>query len=447
MFFSNTKYPPYKPRLPRRNGLNQKIAWFIFATLISFNETSLAETQAILFKQMVNEYGEIQKNPIIVVENDRIVKITTERSDIASDTKIIDLSNYTAIPALIDAHVHMTFAWNSDSGRSPWQFLGTTPSPTLLFYAQDNAQKTLEAGVTTVRDLSARHYLNIQMRQLIKTNRMKGPRILAAGYGLRPTSQAPRPGFISPNTGRADGPDEVMRAVREQIAAGADWIKLFGSTGSASDVTGLQTFTYAEIKAAVTIAHQMGKRVAFHSYGADAARDAVKAGVDSIEHAVGLDKKTMKAMVKKNITYVPTIDHNRYYIDNKALFGYKADTVNALNRFIEKNLETTRQAHKLGVRIAMGSDAVFSLFGQNTHELNWFVKAGMTPGEALKTATINGALLLGMEEHLGKLKPGYYADIVAVKGNPLEDINTVIKDIHWVMKAGEIVIDKSKQKL
>lgn len=421
----------------------QSTCCLLLTALAAFAEISLAEPQAILFKQMVTAKGDIQKNPIIVVEDGRIVKITSKRADIASNTKIIDLSAYTAIPGLIDAHVHMTYAWQRDSGLSPWQFLGATPSPALLFYSQNNAQQTLATGVTTVRDLSARDHLNIQMRQLIANNAMKGPRIVAAGYGLHPTSQASKPGFTRPRGGRADGPDEVMRAVREQIAAGADWIKLFGSTGSANDVTGLQTFTYAEIKAAVTVAHQMGKRVAFHSYGAEAARDAVKAGVDSIEHAVGLDKATMKAMAKKHITYVPTIDHNRYYVDNKALFGYDADTVNSLNRFIEKNLETTRQAHQLGVPIAMGSDAVFTLFGQNTHELNWFVKAGMTPGEALETATVNGALLLGMADRLGQLKPGYYADIVAVEGDPLSDINAVINGVRWVMKAGEIVVDKT----
>ena len=407
-------------------------------------QQSLAKPQAILFKQLIDGTGDIQKIPIIIVENAVITKIITNPADIPAGTNLIDLSRYTAIPGLIDAHAHITFAWDEHSKTSPWQFLRATPSPTLLFYARNNALKTLATGVTTLRDLSAKDYLNIQMRDLIANKQFKGPRILAAGYGLHPTSQVSKPGVSIPSGGRVDGVTEVMRAVREQIAAGADWIKLFGSTGSASDTSGIQTFTYAEIKAAVDLAHQMKKPVAFHSYGSAAVRDAVRAGVDSIEHAVGLDKETMQLMAEKNIVYVPTIDHNRYYIEHKDTFGYGPNTVKSLRDFIQRNLETTRQAHQLGVPIAMGSDAVFTMFGENTRELGWFVKAGMTPAEALSTATLNGALLLGMEDRLGQLKPGFSADIVAVEGNPLDDINAVIDGVRWVMKAGEIVIDKTE---
>lgn len=406
----------------------------------------LAEAQAVMFKQAVDGDGTLIDAPIFIIKGERIENIVFDPADIPSGMRRLDLSQLTAIPGMIDAHTHITFAWDNTSGLTPWQFLGATPVPTLLFYAQDNALKSLESGVTTLRDLSANGYLNIQMRNLIAAGRIKGPRVLAAGYGLHATSHAPQPGFSAPRGGRVDGVTEMMRAVREQIAAGADWIKLFGSTGSASDTTGIQTFTYAEIKAAVDLAHQMGKRVAFHSYGPDAARDGVRAGVDSIEHAVGLDKTTMKLMIKKNIFYVPTIDHNRYYIDHKKSFGYSSQTVDSLNTFIQRNLDTTRQAHKLGVPIAMGSDAVFSMFGQNTRELAWFVKAGMTPAEALTTATLNGALLLGMEEELGQLKPGFFADIVAVEGDPSRDINAVINGVRWVMKSGEIVVDKTKTK-
>jgi len=422
-----------------------KVVGFLVLFLSSGN--TIAEPQAILFKQMVTGSAVLQKNPILIVDGDRIVKVVTDPSDIPTNSKIIDLSRFTAIPGLIDAHVHMTFALDENVKTAPWQFLAATPAPSLLFYAQDNARKTLETGVTTVRDLSSSEYLNIQMRNLIEKGLMEGPRIFAAGYGLRPTSSPSKPGYSSPSGGRADGAKEVMQAVRQQIAAGADWIKLFGSTGSGNDTTDIQTFTYDEIKVAVDLAHQMGKRVAFHSYGLNATRDAVRAGVDSIEHAVGLDRKTMKAMVKQNITYVPTIDHNRYYIDSKSLYGYGPETVNSLHDFIQRNLDTTREAHKLGVRIAMGSDAVFTMFGQNTKELEWFVKAGMTPAEALSAATVNGAELLGMEDQLGQLKAGYYADIVAVEGDPLKDIRAVTEGVRWVMKAGNIVIDKTEKEV
>jgi len=406
----------------------------------------VAAPQAFLFTRMINGDGSAQDHPVIVVDDGVISKITTAESAHAAGLKVTDLSRYTAIAGLIDAHVHMTYVWDQASGLSPWQYFSATPSPTLLFRAQLNARKTLEAGVTTVRDLSANDRLSIQMRDLIASAALPGPRMWVAGVGLHVTLQAPLPGmtndFVS-DPGRADGVAEVMRAARLQMAAGADWIKLFGSTGSGDDLSGQQTFTFEEIEAAVEIAHHGGKRVAVHSYGAAAAREAVRAGVDSLEHAVDLDTPTLRDMVKRNITYVPTIDHNRYYVDNKDLYGYDAQTVKSLQDFIQRSLVTVRKAHQFGVRLAMGSDAVFTMFGENTRELAWFVKAGLSPSEALATATVNGAALLGMEDHLGQLKPGFYADIVALEGDPREDIGAVIHGVRWVMKAGVVVVDET----
>jgi imidazolonepropionase-like amidohydrolase len=149
-------------------------------------------------------------------------------------------------------------------------------------------------------------------------------------------------------------------------------------------------------------------------------------------------------MVKRGTFYVPTIDHNRYYVDAREQFKYDDKVVAGLNAYIEKNLETARRAHKAGVKFAMGSDAVFTMFGQNTRELGWFVKAGMTPAEALETATTNAAALLGMSSQLGAVAPGYFADLVAVEGDPLSDINVVIDHVRWVMKDGQVVVDKRR---
>jgi imidazolonepropionase-like amidohydrolase len=236
-----------------------------------------------------------------------------------------------------------------------------------------------------------------------------------------------------------------MRATRQQIAAGVDVIKIYGSTGSADDVTGYQTYTFEEMKAAVDIARHHGKRVAIHSYGPDGARDAVRAGATSVEHAIDLDDATLREMVRRGVYYVPTVDHNRYYAENKAAFGY-SDTVAArLDAYRARNLETVRRAIKARVKIAMGSDAVFTMFGENTRELGWFVKAGMTPAQALATATTNGAALLGMEKELGAVAPGYYADLVAVEGDPAVDIGAVIERVRWVMKGGAVVVDRTRR--
>ena len=344
----------------------------------------------------------------------------------------IDLSRFTAIPGLIDVHTHMTYVLDNRVARAG-------RGAAVVYLARGNALKTLETGVTTVRDLGASGYADIAMRDLINLGQMTGPRMFVAGYGL----QALRPGRNpSPNT--AHGAEEVAKVVQQQVTAGADWIKMYGSTGSGQDVTGNETFTFEEMKAAVDAAHAAGKRIAIHSYGPDGARDAVRAGADSVEHATGMDDQTIAGMVRRKTFYVPTIDHNRYYVDNAQKLNYPPKAVENLNDYIQRNLATARKAFAAGVRFAMGSDAVYTMFGENTRELGWLVKAGMTPEQALRAATVNAAELLGMEKSVGSLQPGAFADIVAVEGDPLADIDVAIHKVRWVMKGGEVVVDRTK---
>jgi imidazolonepropionase-like amidohydrolase len=280
------------------------------------------------------------------------------------------------------------------------------------------------------------------MRNLINRGAMVGPRMFVAANGLHITADPYRPGVVEPDPGRADGIAEVQRVARQQIAAGADWVKMYGSTGSDQDVTGFETYTYEEMKAAVDVAHQAGKRIAIHSYGPAGARDAVKAGADSVEHAVDIDDETFRAMVKQGTVYVPTVDHNQYYINHKDEFGYDQAAVDRLTAYIQKNVATLQRAIKFHVKIAMGSDAVFTGFGENTGDLPWFVKAGMTPAQALDAATSVGAELLGKADVLGTVSPGAFADLVAVEGDPLSDIDVVVHHVKWVMKGGKVVVDK-----
>src|SRR5205085_5366990 len=173
----------------------------------------------------------------------------------------------------------------------------------------------------------------------------------------------------APGPGTVDGPDEVRLRVRQLIASGVDWIKLFGSTGSFEDVTQNQTFTFEEMKAAVDTAHALGRRVAIHSYGPDGARDAVRAGTDSLEHATDMDDQTIAEMAKRGTWYVPTIDQNRYYAEHAGEYDFAPGSVERLHEFIARNLDTAKRAFKAGVKFAMGSDAVYSMFGENTREL------------------------------------------------------------------------------
>lgn len=406
-----------------------------------------SNAKILRFGRVLTGTGKVLKDAAVVVENGRIISVGGEVSGGGGGAEVIDLTSYTGIPGLIDVHTHMTYYWDRTPGTRPWdQWEVMSPAMT-VFLAQENARKTLETGVTTVRDLGAFDpntcvRMDIAMRDLIERGAMVGPRMFVAGYGLLPTFDPSQHGHRMPTWGLADGADEVMRVVRREIAAGVDWIKIFASTGSADDVSGYQSYTLEEIKTAVEVTQSMGKRIAIHSYGPDAARDAVSTGANSIEHATDMDDETIEEMARRGIFYVPTIDHNRYYIENAEQFGYGPEVIKRLGAFIERNLETTRRSHEAGVRIAMGSDGVFTMFGENTRELAWFVKAGMTPEEALTAATRNGAALLGMDGELGAILPGYYADIVAVEGDPLADIDAVIEGVRWVMKAGAVLVDK-----
>jgi imidazolonepropionase-like amidohydrolase len=283
--------------------------------------------------------------------------------------------------------------------------------------------------------------MDIAMRDLIASGEMIGPRMFVSGYGLYATQTPSKKEPAIPGAVFADGVPEVLRAVRQQLAAGTDLIKMYASTGTDDDVTGFETYTFEEIRAAVSMAHQFGKKIAIHSYGPDGARDAVRAGADSVEHATDMDDATIQEMARRGTFYVPTIDHNRYYIDNGDKIGYAPGYKERLQAFIPRNLETARKAFKAGVKIAMGSDAIYTMFGGNTRELGWFVKAGMTPEQALRTATTNAAELLGKEKELGAVAPGYLADLVAVEGDPLADIKVALNNVKWVMKDGIVVVD------
>jgi len=399
--------------------------------------------KAVKFGKLWDAKGKLWTNAIVILEGERIRSVTTDASAIPAGAEVIDLSKYTGLPGLIDVHTHMTMYTDETPGQPMLKQITNNPPAVEVFLARKGAMRTLEVGVTTVRDLGADQYMDIAMRDLINRGEMIGPRMFVAGYGLYITNTPYKPGLNPPAGGIADGVPEVLRVVRQQIAAGVDLIKMYASTGTDDDVTGFETYNYEEIKAAVDAAHQFGKTIAIHSYGPDGARDAVRAGTDSLEHATDMDDATIQEMARRGTFYVPTIDHNRYYLDNWEKIGYASGFQEKTKAFIQRNLETARKAHKAGAKFAMGSDAIYTMFGQNTRELGWFVKAGMTPEQALQTATTNAAELLGKPKELGAVAPGYFADLVTVEGDPLADISVAINNVRWVMKAGAVVVDKT----
>jgi imidazolonepropionase-like amidohydrolase len=427
-----------------------RAVWLAWIVLIfvprAFSQTKVTTqpVTAVRFGKLWDGHGKVWTNAIVIIEAGKIRSLTTDASGIPQGAEVIDLSKYTGLPGLIDVHTHMTMYTDEKPGEPMLKQLTTNSPAVEVFLARKGAMRTLEAGVTTVRDLGADQYMDIAMRDLINHGEMIGPRMFVVGYGLYITNTPYKPGLNLPAGGIADGVPEVLRVVRQQIAAGADWIKMYASTGTDDDVTGFQTYNFEEIKAAVDAAHQFGKKIAIHSYGPAGARDAVRAGTDSLEHATDMDDATIQEMAKRGTYYVPTIDHNRYYLDNGDKIGYASGYKERLQAFIPRNLDTARRVFRAGVKIAMGSDAIYTMFGENTRELGWFVKAGMTPEQALQTATTNAAALLGKEKELGAVAPGYLGDLIAVEGDPLADINVVLNNVKWVMTNGNVVVNKTK---
>ncbi len=363
---------------------------------------------------------------LITLDGEKIGAIQRGHKDVPPGA--VDLRGYTALPGLIDLHTHITYYWDGKPGTRP---LGQRRRPAVtVFLAQENARRTLETGVTTIRDLGAAGDTDYAMRDLIAMGAMVGPRMFVAGQGL------------SAGRGWTPDPPALAKLAEDRIKAGSDWVKVYASRGSFDSVDTTQTLTFEELKAIVDAAHALGHKVAIHSYGASGVRDAVRAGADSVEHGIEIDDETFADMVKRGTVWVPTIDHNRYYVDAADDYGFKPEAIPPLKDYIEKNLESTRRAFKAGVKMGMGSDAVYSMFGQNTRELEWFVKAGMTPAQALATATTTAAELLDRKDMLGRLAPGFTADIVAVEGKPLENIGDVIDGVRWVMKGGTVVVTR-----
>lgn len=401
-----------------------------------------AATKVIKLGKLIDGTGRVITNAVVVVEDDRVQRVASGNVPIPPGAEVIDLSHYTGIPGLIDAHTHITYYW--DGVTTPRSEPARHPAVVAVL-AQDNGLKALEAGVTTIRDLNAANGVDLAMRDLINMGKMTGPRMFVAGPALMITRSTSPPAPIGI---LADGVDGVLRAVRQVIASGADWVKMRGSTGGFDDVTQFQTFTFEEMKAAVDATHALGKKIAVHSYGPAGARDAVRAGVDSLEHGADIEDQTIAEMVRRNTYYAPTIDHNQYYVENAdTVYHFPAGSKERLQDYVRRNVDTARKAFRAGVRIIMGSDAVYNGWGLNARELDWFVKIGMTPEQALKTATTTPAAMLGMEKSLGAVAPGFLADIVAVEGDPLADITAVSKreNVRWVMKGGQTVVNKTKR--
>ena len=406
-------------------------AWPLAAPSVSRAET-VGDVSVVQFGALIDGTGMRLDATDVVISDGKILDVGNNLTLEYPDARQINQKHLTGLPGLIDAHVHITYALSDPHNGRAWQTLGQTAPSQLLTGAVRNACKTLQTGVTSARDLFSGDLISHHLKALIEDGIVEGPRLFLSGVGMHPSTVE---NYSSEDASvRLAG---ILKLVSDRVADGSDWLKIFATTGSADDLTGTQTFTDAELTSAISAAHEGGLRVAVHSYSDAAVAVTLAAGANSLDHPVMVDAETLAIWAQTDTYYVPTIDHNRYYADYRAEYGYDADVEENLRSFVQDNLQTLRAAHAAGVKIAFGSDAVMSMFGENTRELEWFVQAGMTPAETIQAATMNGADLMGRTDDLGRIQAGYSADIIGVSGDPLVDITALTRGVQFVMTRGK----------
>jgi imidazolonepropionase-like amidohydrolase len=384
--------------------------------------------------------GELRTNQAIVVEGEKIAQMgpANDVKAAAGDTTI-DLPEATLLPGLIDAHTHLTFELSSLG----YQGLGISTAREALHGAR-NARRTLEAGFTTVRNVGARDYADIALRDAINEGEVVGPRIVASGPALGITGghcdeNLLPPAFHFQGDGVADGIEAVQHKVREVIKYGADVIKICATGGvlSKGDDPNASQYTLEEMKAIVADAHRLGRKVAAHAHGAEGVRWASEAGVDSIEHGHLMDDAAI-ATLKKNGTYlVPTLFLTEYMQQNMERSEVPEFSKQKMRMVAAAAQQNAKKAFGAGVKVAFGTDAAVYPHGMNAGEFHVYVKLGMTPLAAIQTATINAADLLGWTKQAGTLEPGKFADMIAVDGDPTKDVTT-LEHVKFVMKGGAV---------
>jgi imidazolonepropionase-like amidohydrolase len=380
--------------------------------------------------------GKMLENVNISIEGDKIAAISSGPAP--SGGNVINLGNATILPGLIDAHTHLTFDPNFG-----YQELGVSIPKEALIGAK-NARVTLEAGFTTVRNVGAKGYADIALRDAVNEGLVPGPHIIASGPALSITGGHCDENLLpyewhAKSDGAADGVEGVQHKVREIIKYGADVIKICATGGvlSKGDDPRASQYTLEEMKAIVADAHRLGRKVAAHAHGAQGIAWAAEAGVDSIEHGSYIDDNAIKVMKEHGTYLVPTQYLGDWMRENAARIGLPAMYAEKMKTVTAAMRQNVTKAIQSGVKIAFGTDAAVYPHGLNAHEFEVYVKLGMTPLQAIQTATINASDLLGWQDRIGSLEPGKFADIIAVDGDPTKDV-TLLQHPVLVMKGGVV---------
>lgn len=381
--------------------------------------------------------GKWQENRLIFIEDERISSIQSASSAIPDGATVIDLSKQYILPGFMDMHTHLMGYLDKNF------FAGLFQSPhRAVIGGVVNAEKTLMAGFTVVRDVGSSDYMDVALRNAINAGEVPGPRIAASGPALGITGghcddNSLNHSFKSKADGVADGPWAVREMVRKNVKYGVDLIKFCATGGVFSKGTkvGMRQYTLEEMQAIVDEAHTHGKIVAAHAHGTEGIKFAIQAGVDSIEHASFLDKETIKLAKKMGTSFSMDIYNTEYTLSKGAENGVPEENINKEREVGARQRESFTMAVKAGAKMVFGSDAAVYPHGDNGKQFSRMVKFGMTPLQAIQAATINSADLLNWQKDVGSISKGKYADIVAVSTNPLKDI-TVLETVEFVMKGG-----------
>ncbi len=389
--------------------------------------------------------GEVLTDRALVIRGDRIEDVVpASAAPAGADT--IDLSTRTVLPGLIDCHAHLI--GELDSGRGYADLIQRSSAEEALTGVV-NARDTLRAGFTTVRDVGTFHaFTDLALRNAIDAGALPGPRMMCAGaYVTRPGGGGDitglPPGAEVPaglRVGVSSGPDQVRANVRRILEAGADFIKVIatGAVLTSGTDPGQPEMSEEELEAAVEEAGARGTHVAAHAHGAEGAKRAIRAGARSIEHACLIDDETIDLMVEHGTYLVADMFDGDWMLQEGPRLGYSDEVLRKTEMTNDAQRENFAKAVKAGVRIAFGTDSGIYPHGMNAKNLDFHVRFGQTPIEAIRSATVVSAELLGWDDRVGSLRPGRYADLVAVDGDPLDDV-TILEDVPFVMKGGEVV--------